>query len=420
MSNGSRNSDTVAVVGAGIVGLCTAWSLVKRGMRVVVYDPDPPGSRCSSGNAGAISPGSVVPLAMPGLLTSVPRMMLNPQSALHIPTSYWMKALPWLAAFVAQATPKRVNAIAAALSTLYTPAFDRHQALLSEIGASDIIRKSGQLYLYRNKQQLAGNHADWELRKTFGVTFDVIGRDEIDALEPQVGAAYQIGVFLPNAGMSINPHRQAEAIAEALTREGTDFQHQRIVGFSREGSRISGVVTEDGNTIRHRAVVVAAGAWSAQLLKTLDYRVPLEAQRGYHIDFRESGISISRPIVPADRKVFITPMETGLRVAGTVEIAGLEAPPTEKRAKLLYNDLIAALPEARTSKPAPYWMGHRPCLPDSLPVLGPSAAWCDLHFAFGHGHLGLSGSAVTGDLISQVIAGERPAIDISPFRIERF
>lgn len=412
-------SQTVAVIGAGIIGLSVAWNLMKRGRRVTIYDPDPPGSGCSSGSAGAISPGSVAPLAMPGLLASVPGMMLNPSGALHIPLRYWLKALPWLTSFVAQARPSRVRAISDALATLYQPALEHHLALLREIGGLDLVRSTGQLHLYRNQRQLRSARADWAIRAAHGVSFDTIDRAGIETLEPHVGPDYRIGVFLPNAGMSVNPHRHAATIGEALTRAGAIFVRERVAALSRDERTITGVVTARG-TDRYAATVVAAGAWSAILLRDIGYRVPLETQRGYHLDFRNSGITLSRPIVPADRKVFITGVETGLRVAGTVELAGLDAPPTESRAKMLYRDLAAALPAAAVHNPDPVWMGHRPCLPDSLPVIGTSAAWRGLHFAFGHGHLGLSSSAVTGDIVGRLIAGETPELDMSPYRIERF
>ncbi|MDB5561394.1 MAG: hypothetical protein JWN11_812 [Hyphomicrobiales bacterium] len=418
--NGQRGrEDSVAVVGAGIIGLSIAWHLNKRGIPVVIYDPNEPGSGCSSGNAGAISPGSVVPLAMTGLLASVPGMLLNPAGALHIPMRYWLTAFPWLARFVSHARPSQVRVISKALADLYAPAIDHHHQLLTEIGAIDLMRKSGQLYLYRDERQLQDSERDWKLRASHGVAFDILKRGEIEELEPQVGQAYQIGVFLPNAAMSVNPQRQALAIAQALVSSGAELVRERVLGFEHSGQTITGVRTDQGSH-PHRATVVAAGAWSASLLRTLGYRVPLEAQRGYHVDFKDAGISLSRPIIPADRKVFITPMETGLRVAGTVEIAGLNAAPSEARAKLLYEDLRAALPSVRTEQPDPFWMGHRPCLPDSLPVIGPTEKWAGLFSAFGHGHLGLTASAATGDLVGRMISGEPVPINVAPFRIERF
>jgi D-amino-acid dehydrogenase len=419
MIKGADASDSVAVVGAGIIGLSIAWHLTKRGFKVVLYDPEMPGSGCSSGNAGAISPGSVTPLAMPGLLAKVPGMLLNPNSALHIPLGYWISAFPWFMRFAASARPGRVAVIAKALADLYGDAVSQHIHLLSEVGAADVVRKTGQLHLYRNEHQLRGSRSDWKLRAAHGAKFEKLDRAAIEALEPQIGPAYRIGIFLPDAAMSVNPQRQANAIADALKENGVGFRRERVFSFVTEGARICGVTT-NVRTYRHSRVVLSAGAWSARLLVPLGYDVPLEAQRGYHLDFADSTISLSRPIVPADRKVFITSMETGLRVAGTVEIAGLEAPAKEARAKLLINDLKAVLPAAQVAQPKPFWMGRRPCLPDSLPVIGRLRRWDGLICAFGHGHLGLTASAVTGSIVGCLVAGEETRRDLGPFSVERF
>jgi glycine/D-amino acid oxidase-like deaminating enzyme len=416
---GPSQSLDVVIVGAGIVGLCIAWHLSRRGAAVTIFDPNPPGSGCSSGNAGALSAGSVVPLAMPGLLRSVPAMLFNPKAPLHIPIRYWLKASPWLAQFVGAARPTRVAHIAEALSSLYHPAIERHREILAELDALDLIRTDGQLYVYRNQGQLNKDREAWDLRRRHGVRVEEIDRREIARLEPAVSSAYQIGIFLPDQGMSANPLRQANAIADGLRRRGVRFVRESVESLTVNGQRVDGVNTATGKRSAD-VVVVAAGAWSASLLQSLGYRIPLESQRGYHIDIPAPGVTVHRPIIPADRKVFVSPMETGLRVAGTVEFGGLKAPPSPKRAHLLLDDLTAVLPDVPTNGHTPYWMGHRPCLPDSLPVLGESARWGGLWFGFGHGHLGLTASAVTGDVIARGIFRERLNLDLRPFAAERF
>lgn len=418
-SSQTGGKPSVGIVGAGIVGLCIAWHLAKRGAAVTLFDPNPPGSGCSSGNAGALSPGSVVPLGTQSVLSSVPGMLLDRRSALHIPMSYWLRALPWLIRFVRSAKPSRVEEISEALSRLYHPAIERHHEMLAEIGALDLIRTTGHLHIYRNEKQLAKDEQAWALRKAHGVRMDIIGRAALEELEPGIATAYQHGIFLPDHGMSVNPFRQSTVIADALRQRGVSFAQEAMSGFDVEGQRVTGVKTGSGS-IAFDTVVIAAGAWSAELLRQLGYDIPLETQRGYHIDLPAAGVTPSRPIIPADRKVFITPMEIGLRVAGTVEIAGLRAPPTPRRAQLLLGDLAAVFPQARTERQEPFWMGHRPCLPDSLPVIGPSRKWGGLWFGFGHGHLGLTASAVTGDLIARSMFGERPNLDLASYAAERF
>lgn len=409
----------VVVVGAGIVGLCVAWHLANRGLKPIVLDGEEPGSGASSGNAGAISAGSVAPLAMPGVLRQVPQMLTDPKGALHIPMTYWPRALPWLLRFVASARPARVERIADALGALLFGAMEQHRKILEAEGAADVIRDTGQLYVYRDARQLSKDKGSWDLRKRHGLAMEVLDRAGLLALEPEVGAGYNVGVFLPEQGSSVDPKRQAQIVANGVRRMGGEIRRTAVRAITTEGQRVTGVETDAGR-IAADEVVIAAGAWSARLLRPLGFRIPLETQRGYHVMLPDAGVTLSRPVVPADRKVFLTPMEGGLRVAGTVEFGGLDRAPTPERAGYLLDDLKAVFPQARTDNAQPFWMGHRPCLPDSVPVIGPAQAWQGLWCAFGHGHLGLTGSAPTGAVLGAAIAGEKPNFDFSPFAAERF
>ncbi len=410
----------VLVIGAGIVGLCVAWHLARRGAEVTVLDGEEPGSGASSGNAGAISGGSVAPLAMPGVLRQVPQMLTDPAGALHVPMSYWPRATPWLLRFVAAARPARVEAIAQALAGLLFGAMERHREILAAEGALDLLRDDGQLYLYRDEAHYAKDAAAWELRQRHGLRIEFLrGPDAIRALEPEVSPVYTLGVFLPEQGNSVNPLRHAQVVAAGVRRMGGQILRRAVRAIATAEGRVIGAETASGR-IEADLVVLAAGAWSARLLRPLGLRVPLETQRGYHVMVPDAGVRLSRPIVPADRKAFLTPMEGGLRVAGTVEFGGLDRPPTARRAELLIDDLKKVFPQANTGGARGFWMGHRPCLPDSLPVLGPVRRWPGLWCAFGHGHLGLTGSAPTGAVLAAAIMGERPNLDLAPFAVERF
>jgi len=410
----------VLVVGAGIVGLALAFRLRQEGAEVAVVDPELPGEGGASfGNAGAISSTSVAPLAMPGLLKQVPRMLLDPAAPLHIPARYWLRAAPWLARFVAAARPAAVARAAAALDVLQKLALEQHLALARDIGAPELIVTNGNLYVYRTEAQLAKDKAGLDLRRAHGARIELLDRAGIEALEPGIGPDYRLGVFFPDHGHCASPARYGRAVAEAFLRAGGEIRRDRIRALTVQDGRVTGA----GGDAQHHAadeVVVAAGAWSARLLAPLGYRIPLETQRGYHVNLPSSGLSLSRPITPADRKVFITPMEGGLRVAGTVEIAGLDAAPNEARAKLLYDDLAAVFPQARTEGASGFWMGHRPCLPDSVPVIGPARRIRGLWFAFGHGHLGLTGSAPTARMLAPAILGRPANGDLAPYAAERF
>ncbi|MBV1798110.1 FAD-binding oxidoreductase [Siccirubricoccus sp. G192] len=420
MSGQVEGRPGIIVAGAGIVGLCVAWHLARGGAQVTVLDGEAPGSGASAGNAGAISAGSVAPLAMPGVLRQVPGMLLDRDGALHVPARYWPRAAPWLLRFVASARPARVAAIAEALSGLLFGAMERHREILAEEGALDLIRETGQLYLYRDRAHYAKDAGGWALRQQHGMRLEFLeGAEAIRALEPDMQGDYQLGLFVPEQGSCVNPLRLAQVVARGVERLGGTIRQEAVRALTTEAGRVTGVATASG-VLPADQVVLAAGAWSARLLQPLGIQVPLETQRGYHVMLPDAGISLQRPVVPADRKAFISPMEGGLRIAGTVEFGGLEAPPTPRRAELLLEDLRRAFPQARTGGAEGFWMGHRPCLPDSLPVIGPVARWPGLWCAFGHGHLGLTGSAPTGAVLARAMLGPQPNLDLAPFAVERF
>jgi D-amino-acid dehydrogenase len=415
----SANGRTpIVVIGAGIVGVCTAWHLARRGANVTLIDRDEPGLGCSYGNAGALSSGSVAPLAMPGVMRDALHMLLDPAAPLRIPLSYLPKAAPWLWRFVRASRPDEVRRISRTLSTLLANSIEKHIDILGEVGASDILRRTGQLYLYPDEKWLAKDALSWTLRSEQGLRIKRLARADILALEPEVGPDYTIGMFTPDQGMSINPYRQVTAIASDFARRGGRIIRDRVVGIEVAGNRVRAVRGENGSYPCDHAVI-CAGAWSAQLLTGLGYALPLESQRGYHVSISSPGIAVTRPVIAADRKVFLTPMEDGLRVAGTVEFGGLARSPTRQRAHFLVRDVTRVFPRAQIPAEWSFWMGHRPCFPDSLPVMGPSRHR-GLWFNFGHGHLGLTMSATSGDILARAVCGEPSNIDLAPLSHERF
>ena len=382
----------VAVIGAGIVGVCAALELLKRGARVSLIDRNEPGSQCSLGNSGALSPGSVAPLAMPGILATVPKMLLDREGPLVLAPLHLPRALPWLMGFLASASPDHVIRNAQALADLHRGAITRHEALTREVGVPELFLQRGHLHLYPDAAALAKDAAAWQLREAHGYRARRLGREEILALEPRIPGRYQTAMFLEDHATIRNPGRYVRAIADAVLARGGDLQRrdiQRLLPIA-EGAGWRLISDEPGET-RFDHVVVAAGAWSKTLLGPLGVRVALESQRGYHVQFSEDAGMVSRTVVLTDRKVFVTPMEGGLRVGGTVEIAGLDAPPNPRRAAILEAIARESFPDL-DPRPPGTWMGHRPCMPDSVPVVGPAPGHRGLWLALGHGHLGLTGS----------------------------
>ncbi len=392
---------TVAVVGAGMIGATIALALAKRGAAVTLLDRDEPGRGCSYGNSGAISPGSVAPVAMPGVVASVPSMLMDPDSPLFLPLGYLPRALPWLLRFVASATPARVEDSAKKLAALHSGAVEAHVALSAEVGVPELILRAGHLHLYPDEQALAKDAGGWRMREAYGYKVERLDRDGILALEPRVGARYRIGLYLADHATILNPLRYVQAIVRAFVAHGGRLERGDVSSIDRQGDG-RWLVNTGGASTAFDDVVVAAGAWARRLLDPVGVRVPLESQRGYHVQFAGGSGTVSRTVILADMKVFATPMEEGLRVGGTVEIGGLERAPDPRRAAILERlarDAFTGLDGLQTTT----WMGHRPCMPDSVPVVGPAQGRPGLWLAVGHGHLGMTDSANTAKRIADAM-----------------
>jgi D-amino-acid dehydrogenase len=403
------SAPTIAVVGAGIVGTSIALALRKRGAQVTLIDRDEPGGGCSFGNSGAISPGSVAPLAMPGVLASVPGMLLDDESPLYLPLRHLPRALPWLLRFVDSARPARVEESASRLAALHAGAIEAHEAMTRELGVPELFLRHGHLHLYPDEQALAKDARGWAMREAYGFRFERLDREGILALEPGVCDRYQVGIFMADHATILNPFRYVQAMARAFLERGGRIVRAAVTRVQPQDTRwlVHGAADLAGATFDH--VVLAAGAWSRDLLAPLGIRLALESQRGYHLQFQGGRQTVSRTVVLADRKVFITPMEEGLRVGGTVEIGGLIAPPDPRRAAVLgriARDTFRGL-DGLASRT---WMGHRPCMPDSVPVIGRAAGHAGLWIATGHGHLGLTDSLNTAQRIADGVLGDRTGI----------
>jgi D-amino-acid dehydrogenase len=408
----------VAVVGAGIVGMCTAAYLQRSGAQVTVFDPVDPGKSCSYGNAGGLSPGSCIPVAYPGIIKQVPGWLFDPMAPLVLHWRYLPKALPWLLRFIKASTREQFEHSASALSAIMSPVFDSYQPLLAEAKAEHLVRRLGQIYVYETEAAFKGDALGWDVRRRHGSSFEVLSADELRHFEPNLAPIFVRGVRIPGHGYCANPLGLVEAIAGTVRNKGGSIVPQRVLDIEVDADGVKALITTGG---RHQfdAVVIAAGAWSHELARKLGHKVPLETQRGYHAMLAAPSTAPHTTIMWVEKKFMATPMEHGLRFAGTVELAGLNAPPDYRRADVLLNfgkQMFPGLQGGEVSR----WMGHRPCLPDSLPVIGRSPNVRNAYFAFGHGHLGLSAASTTGRVVAELVTGATPNIDLTPYRIDRF
>lgn len=419
MASSPLGNGQVTIIGAGVIGTACALFLLRDGWRVRLIDRGAPGGGTSSGNAGSISSGSVVPIALPGMARQIPSWLLDPLGPLSVRWSYAPKALPWLTRWLFAATRPRGRAAAISLATLTFGAVEEWQAVLKPFDRQRYIRRDGQLLVSRNPRLGPADEFALSLREANGVEVNRVGADDIRQLEPALSHEFQCGLFVPDSGHTTDPHALVRALYGYFVSEGGEFLNTEVIGLTKgEGGEVHRIETADG-WLEVDRLVIAAGAYSARLSSRLGDRIPLETERGYHATLADPGIEIARPTSDIDRKFFATSMEAGLRFAGTVEIAGLDAPPNYERARALVTQGRAMFPALKGGEPS-VWMGRRPSIPDSLPVIGPSPRADNVWYAFGHGHLGLTMAPATGRLIAALIACRSPHINPVPFRADRF
>lgn len=411
-------AERVTVVGAGVVGLACASYLQMRGHAVTVVDPRPPGEYCSFGNAGCFSRASCVPLGLPGSWRKVPGWLLDPAGPLTISARYAHRIAPWLWRLHRATSLARVNQIADALHPLLTCTIDKWRPLAARAGVPELIRQEGYAFCYESEAAYLGDSLGRDLRRERGVRIEVLNGAAVREFDPALSANITHLVLMPEQGHCPSPIRLSRALAQRLRAGGATFVEDAAKGFEFAEGRVARVLT-GGEAIDADVVVIAAGAHSNELSSKLGSKVPLETERGYHLMLEAPSVGPRIPVCSGEGKWFATPMEGGLRIAGTVELAGLDAPPTYTRADALLAGAKRLLPGLRYDK-VERWMGHRPSLPDSMPVLGRSPRFPNAYFAFGHGHVGLTAAAPSGEIIADLVSGLKPFMDVGPFAADRF
>lgn len=392
----------IAIIGSGVVGMCIARTLSEAGREVVLIDPAAPGSGASYGNAGTIADYAVMPVGTPDVLRNLPSLLFDAQSPLAIRRAALPALLPWLARFARQSLPAAAARNAQAIAALLTDAGPLWQELTGAIGAGHLMRRNGCLYVYETPAAFRAAQADMTVRRGMGVTVDLIGADDLRQLEPLLpplaGAA-----FFPHALTVTDPGAVMAALAAHLAPK---VRHIRA-SVSRLDRRAQGIYLT-GPNLTARRVIIAAGAHSRALARMAGDRVPLDTERGYHLEWDMDQPRLTRPACPAARGFYLCPMQGRLRVAGTVELGGLTAPPSPHRLARLEAGARAVFPDL--GAPSRTWMGFRPSLPDSLPVIGPSSGGADVIYAFGHGHIGVTLAPMTARIVAAIVNGDQPDI----------
>ena len=409
------NNIKVGIIGAGIQGVCNALFLQKKGFAVTLFDRDEPGNAASYGNAGHFSPYASVPLNRPDVVSDVPAMLLSSRGPLALKWNYIPKMLPWFYQFLKNCSKKNMKHTAKYMHqilNLSLPAFDE---LFDEIDVNNLIENNGILYVWNN-QNLKSRNLEIKIRDELGVKQQVLNSKEIHDLEPNLKPFYHGGVFYDYARHARNPKKILIKLFENYVKKGGKFLKINIDDLNFDQNKP--VLKSENQRFIFDKLVIACGAFSKKLTDKLDEKIPLDTERGYHIHFKDFDYLISRPVVYSNRGFGMTPMEQGLRVVGTVEFGGLDNPVSKRRIKNLLlnaNEMLDGLPEHKDE-----WLGFRPTLPDFLPVIGPSKNYNNVFYCFGHHHLGWTLGAISGKIISNMIAQENTNLDLQPYSSLRF
>jgi D-amino-acid dehydrogenase len=406
------------IVGAGIIGVTLAHELQKRGRSITLIDRDAPGKGASYGNMASIAVTEFMPASRPSIWKQIPGWMLDPEGPVRVRPAYMPRLVPWFLRFIAASRPAKLRTLEAQGAALCARVYDDLLPLLREAELENELTDEGCLSLYSQETEFNADREHIELLERFQFPHEVLGPQAIKALEPEISDKIRMAVLLPQNRTMRDPYRLVVKLEERFRAIGGKTERGTVVGFTRdEGMRE--LCLSDGRKIAGNEVVICAGAHSAQLAKILGEPIPLETERGYHTQIMAPEIALKHSIIWPARAFMVTPTAGGIRVGGTVEMAGLDAAPDYRRAKVTAKRAMEALPNLKCEHMTE-WMGHRPAFPDTVPLMSASAKTKGLFYATGHGHLGLTYAATNARLMADLITGARPPIDMQPYSITRF
>ena len=409
------NKLKVAVVGAGIQGVCNALFLQKKGYQVTLFDRDEPGNSASYGNAGHFSPYASIPINRPDVLTDVPAMLLSSRGPLALKWSYVPKMMPWFLKFISNCRKEKMLHTAKYMHQILDLALPAFDELFEDVDMSGLIESNGILYFW-NDQNLKSRDLEIKIREDLGVKQQLVTPKEIHDLEPNIKPVYHGGVYYDYARHARNPKKILIKLFENFIEKGGKFLKLNIQDLNFDEKKP--VIRSETQRFLFDKLVIACGAFSKKLTDKLHEKIPLDTERGYHVHFKGFDNLIKRPIIYLNRGFGMTPMEQGLRVVGTVEFGGLENPLSKSRIKNLIEnakELLDGLPDHEDE-----WLGFRPTLPDFLPVIGPSKNYDNVFYSFGHHHLGWTLGAISGKIITKMISNEKTNLDLQPYSSLRF
>ncbi len=406
----------IGIVGAGIQGISNALFLQKRGYEVVIFDREQPGSPVASyGNAGHFSPYASLSLNRTDVLADVPAMLMSSTGPLALKWNYVPKMIPWFIKFILNTSKNKMMHTAKNMHQILDLALPAYDELFEEVNLEGLVENKGILYVWNDKD-LKSRELEIRVRNELGVKQQLVNKDEIYDLEPNLKQFYHAGVYYPYARHARNPKKILLKLFELFIRKGGEFKKKDIKDINFKDEKP--ILITDTDKHFFDKIVIACGAFSKKLTDKLDEKIPLDTERGYHVHFKNCEHLLSRPVIFSNRGFGITPMEQGLRVVGTVEFGGLENPLSKSRVKNLINNakyMLGDLPQHEDE-----WLGFRPTLPDFLPIIGPSKNYKNVFYCFGHHHLGWTLGPISGKIISGMIAKNNTNLNLDPYSSKRF
>ncbi len=409
----------VTVIGAGIVGICTAVTLQQRGMRVRLIDEREPGTGTSFGNAGLLSVDSCMPIAMPGMIKKVPKWLTDSQGPLSVRPAYLPTASPWLLKWLQSGFSEAgVRRLSRALRALHKHADQLYMQLLGTDGFARAFHMTGQLHIWESEQD--NDALGRRIRAENDVKPRLLDAGQIQDLLPQLSRQVRRAELYENNGYAGNPYLLVQTLFQQFLKNGGQFIRQKVNGISRDADQNGYRLILAAQDLAAGHLVLCAGAWAKRLLGGLQLSVPLETERGYHISFAADALQLPLPVLHKERAFGVTPMVDNIRVAGFVEIAGLDAPPDMAREQVLLRQAKMLFPSLDLEKKENFWLGFRPSMPDSLPILGGIEKLPGLYLAFGHGHTGITGAPKSAQIIANLITATPNDVDITPYGFNRF
>ena len=407
---------SVAVIGAGIIGICSAYFLQKSGFKVTLVDHNKPGSMTSYGHACTFADYACIPVNSPTIFKDLPSLLLKQNGPLAVDFKYILKNLPWALSFLKNCRKNKVEYIASSLANFLSHSRLSYDQLFEEVDVSQYINNNETLYLYKTEKEFQAAKYSIDLRKKNNVKIKKLNAAEIYDMEPNIAQVYFCGLIFEGSRHTINPIKVSEKIFETFLQNGGSYINKKITLINKTVNGIT--ITSENNTFDFDKIIISAGSWSRELALMIGDKFPLDTERGYHVLFENEKKLISRPVGWSQSGFYLIQIEEGIRAAGTVEIAGLHNNSNPRRLKMIENESRKLIPTLGKVKST--WLGFRPTLPDSLPVIGQSTKNKNVFYAFGHQHIGWTLGAVTGKAITELVNNRNPNFDLSSFNPNRF